>query len=124
MYCLSRQHNMPLCTGLDGSDGTRARDLRRDRPNRAPRRSSMDIAERLHLQVLLARRLPLLRVVEPILESTFGPRMGHGILSNVTTRPSLLAHPALQRRGFRSSHLAPPPTGSPSSSELRLYGSR
>src|SRR5438876_10730248 len=79
MYCLSRQHNMPLCTGLDGSDGTRTRDLRRDRPNRAPRRSSMDIAEQLHLQVLLARRLPLLRVVEPILESTFGPRMGHGI---------------------------------------------
>jgi hypothetical protein len=32
IYCLSRQHNMPFCTGFNGSDGTRTRDLRRDRP--------------------------------------------------------------------------------------------
>jgi hypothetical protein len=30
--CLGRQQNMPFCTGFDGSDGTRTRDLRRDRP--------------------------------------------------------------------------------------------
>ena len=28
---LRRQQNVPICTGFDGSDGTRTRDLRRDR---------------------------------------------------------------------------------------------
>jgi hypothetical protein len=31
IYCLRRQHNMPFCTDFYGSDGTRTRDLRRDR---------------------------------------------------------------------------------------------
>jgi len=29
--CLPRQHNMVFCRDFDGSDGTRTRDLRRDR---------------------------------------------------------------------------------------------
>jgi hypothetical protein len=62
----------------DGSDGTRTRDLRRDRPKRAWRRTSTDRSERPHLQVLSALRLPPLRMVEPIVQSTFwamtGPR--------------------------------------------------
>jgi hypothetical protein len=41
--------------------------------------------ERRYLQVLFTARLPRLRMVEPILESTFGPRVGHGLLSRTTT---------------------------------------
>jgi hypothetical protein len=40
MYCLRRQHNMPFCMGFDGSDGTRTRDLRRDRCAKAFQRAS------------------------------------------------------------------------------------
>jgi CheY-like chemotaxis protein len=39
----------------DGSDGTRTRDLRRDRPNRIQARSAANVAERNHLQALFIR---------------------------------------------------------------------
>src|SRR5881396_3966159 len=39
-------------TSIDGSDGTRTRDLRRDRPRRAPPRPATDSSEQAHLQVL------------------------------------------------------------------------
>ena len=39
-------------TSRDGSDGTRTRDLRRDRPSRTRRRSTTKVAERPHLQAL------------------------------------------------------------------------
>jgi hypothetical protein len=47
-------------TSRDGSDGTRTRDLRRDRPSQARRRSTTNLPERLHLQVLLAAASPQL----------------------------------------------------------------
>jgi hypothetical protein len=40
----------------DGSDGTRTRDLRRDRPSRAPRRLTTNASQRAHLQALLVQR--------------------------------------------------------------------
>jgi hypothetical protein len=71
--------------GNYGSDGTRTRDLRRDRPSRAQRRPATNSCEWSHLQVLFALRPPRLRMVEPIVASTFGPRVGHEMLSGVTT---------------------------------------
>src|SRR5262249_8109131 len=70
---------------LDGSDGTRTRDLRRDRPSRAQRRPTTNPSERAHLQALFVPRLAPLRIVEPVARPTFGPRVGHGILSSETT---------------------------------------
>jgi hypothetical protein len=81
---------MPICRDFYGSDGTRTRDLRRDRPNRAQRRSTTNVADRAHLQGFFAPRAPPLRMVEPIVQPGFGPRVGHGILSSWTT---------LRRRG-------------------------
>jgi hypothetical protein len=49
-----------------GSDGTRTRDLRRDRPNRAQRRPATNASERAHLQALFVLRLARFRMVEPI----------------------------------------------------------
>jgi hypothetical protein len=86
-FCrLRRQHNLPICRDFYGSDGTRTRDLRRDRPSRAQRRLATSSSERPHLQVLFGPSSPLLRMVEPIVESTFGPRVGHETLSGVTTQ--------------------------------------
>src|SRR6266567_6142040 len=70
---------------LSGSDGTRTRDLRRDRPSRVPRHPATTVSERADLQALFALAPPPLRMVEPIVESTFGPRVGHRILSSRTT---------------------------------------
>ena len=66
---------------LYGSDGTRTRDLRRDRPSPVQRRSTTNVALRSHLHVLFARWLPPLRTVEAIVQWTFGPRVGHEMLS-------------------------------------------
>jgi hypothetical protein len=41
--------------GFYGSDGTRTRDLRRDRPSRAQRRPTTKASERAHLQALSSR---------------------------------------------------------------------
>ena len=77
---------MLICRTFYGSDGTRTRDLRRDRPSRIQRRSATKASEQAHLQALLALAPLPLRMVEPIARSTFGPRVGHGILSLETTR--------------------------------------
>jgi hypothetical protein len=69
-----------------GSDGTRTRDLRRDRPSRARRRPPTSHSKRPHLQVLSGSGSRPLRMVEPIVESTFGPRVGHEILCLWTTQ--------------------------------------
>jgi hypothetical protein len=83
---LIRQHKC-LFAGIskDGSDGTRTRDLRRDRPTRPRRRSATDVSEQAYLQVLFAVQRRPLRMVEPIVQSTFGPRVGHGNSSSWTT---------------------------------------
>jgi hypothetical protein len=74
----STDNTIALFAGLlDGSDGTRTRDLRRDRPSRAQRRPATNSCKWSHLQVLFALRPPRLRMVEPIVASTFGPRVGH-----------------------------------------------
>jgi hypothetical protein len=71
--------------GIYGSDGTRTRDLRRDRPSRVPRRSTTNVSERDRLQALLALMAPPLRTVEPIVQSAFGPRVGYETLPLQTT---------------------------------------
>ena len=81
----ARQQKILICRDFSGSDGTRTRDLRRDRPSRGHRPLATNGVERRYLQVLFTARLPRLRMVEPILESTFGPRVGHGLLSRTTT---------------------------------------
>jgi hypothetical protein len=70
----------------DGSDGTRTRDLRRDRPSRAPRRPATNASEQPHLQGFSALEAGRYRMVEPIVHPTFGPRVGHEILSSWTTQ--------------------------------------
>jgi hypothetical protein len=62
----------------DPPHGARTRDLRRDRPVQAKRRSATNASKQAHLQALSGRRSTRLRLVEPIVQSTFGPRMGHG----------------------------------------------
>jgi hypothetical protein len=81
----------------DGSDGTRTRDLRRDRPSRAQRRPATNASEQPHLQALFAPTPPLLRMVEPIVQSTFGPRVGHENLSQETTVCRIARHRATRR---------------------------
>jgi hypothetical protein len=60
------------------NDGTRTRDLRRDRPTRAQRRPAANASEPAHLQALFAPMPRSLCVVEPIFRPTFwatsGPR--------------------------------------------------
>src|SRR5919106_1741398 len=88
----SRRSSAPRKTTKDadlqvsyGSDGTRTRDLRRDRPSRAQRPLATNSSERAHLQALFAALPPRLRIDEPIVPSTFGPRVGHETLSLETT---------------------------------------
>jgi hypothetical protein len=81
----------------DGSDGTRTRDLRRDRPSRAQRRPATNASEQPHLQALFAPTPPLLRMVEPIVQSTFGPRVGRENLSQETTVCRIARHRATRR---------------------------
>jgi hypothetical protein len=78
---------MSICREFYGSDGTRTRDLRRDRPSRAQRHPAMNASERPHLQALFIPRRTPLRMVEPIVSPTFGPRVGHEILPSETTTP-------------------------------------
>jgi hypothetical protein len=78
----------PACDPL-GSDGTRTRDLRLDRRvglNDERRRAALN---RPICRVSSTARPR--RVVEPILQPTFGPRVGHQILSSETTRMAALA---------------------------------
>src|SRR5918996_2804594 len=51
-------------TSRDGSDGTRTRDLRRDRPSRAQPRAATNSSEPPRLQMLLARSARPLRMVD------------------------------------------------------------
>jgi hypothetical protein len=87
--CLHRRQRTAMCRYFYGSDGTRTRDLRRDRPRRAHRRSASSSFKQAHLQGLFASIARPLRMLEPIVSSTFGPQVGHGVLSSWTTpRPS------------------------------------
>ena len=54
-----------LCRYFYGSEGTRTRDLRRDRPSRAPRRPATNASERPHLQGFSALESGRHRMVEP-----------------------------------------------------------
>ena len=86
-----RDDNRICCfTGLlDGSDGTRTRDLRRDRPNRARRRPPTDRSNRPQLQALSRRgRLRL-----AWLSRTSNRRLGHEWPTDccIERRPSAFA---------------------------------
>jgi hypothetical protein len=72
-------------TSRDGSDGTRTRDLRRDRPSPGRRRPATRPSDRPHLQAFSALMTTPPRMVEPIVAPPFGPRVGHEMLSGVTT---------------------------------------
>src|SRR5207247_8371047 len=73
-----RQQKNLICRMFStGATGLEPRDLRRDRPNRAQRRPAPNVSERPHLRALSAQKRPPLRMVEPVVESTFGPRVGH-----------------------------------------------
>jgi hypothetical protein len=50
----ARQQKTPICRDFSGSDGTRTRDLRRDRPSWAQRRPATNASQQAHLQVLSA----------------------------------------------------------------------
>jgi hypothetical protein len=77
---------VPICRRFEGgSDGTRTCDLRRDRPSYAPRRLATNSSERPHLQGIVTHQSARCRMVEPIVQSTFGPRLGHEIVSQQTT---------------------------------------
>jgi hypothetical protein len=75
-----------MCKEQERRDSTR--DLRNDRPSRVQRRSAPSASERRHFQALFVSRSPPLRMVEPIVRPTFGPRVGHETLSSKTTRGS------------------------------------
>jgi hypothetical protein len=62
---------------LSGSDGTRTRDLRRDRPNRVRRQPRTNESEQPHLQGVFAFGQSPFRMAAWILQPGFGPRMGH-----------------------------------------------
>src|SRR5918999_1373568 len=68
-----QQKDADLQAVFSGSDGTRTRDIRRDGPSRAQRRSATDVSEHGHLQALVDLTPPSLRMVEPIVRATFGP---------------------------------------------------
>jgi hypothetical protein len=85
-HTLTRQQNPAICMSFYESDGTLTRDLRRDRPSRAPRRPATNASERPHLQGFSALESGRHRMVEPIVQPTFGPRVGHEILSSWTTQ--------------------------------------
>jgi hypothetical protein len=73
---------------LSESDGTRTRDVRRDRPvghNHARRRTPLNWS----IAGPFTPTPPLLRIVEQIVRPTFGPRVDHGVLSSHTTRGSV-----------------------------------
>jgi hypothetical protein len=77
--CLARQRNTVFCRGFRSrSDGTRTRDLRRDRPSQVPRRLGMNSSERLHLQVVLRTSQP----ASPWLSQASNRRLGHERATN------------------------------------------
>jgi hypothetical protein len=72
---------------MNGSDETRTRDLRRDRPSQAPRRLATNSSKRPYLQGFSARGSARCRMVEPIVQSTFGPRVGRDLATADNTTP-------------------------------------
>ena len=62
----------------NGSDGTRTRDLRRDRPLRVQRRPTSSHLHLGHLQGLSRLGSGPFRMVAWVLSRAFGPRVGHG----------------------------------------------
>ena len=70
----------------NGSDGTRTRDLRRDRPVRRSRRATTTPDERSHLQGFLLGRFSGYRMASWIVQPAFGPRVGHEMLAYKQTR--------------------------------------
>jgi hypothetical protein len=73
---------------LYGSDGTRTRDLRRDRPVRGCRQAATGPHKRLHSQEFLAVTPSRYRMVPWIAQPAFGPRVGHEMLSRQMTNES------------------------------------
>jgi hypothetical protein len=99
---LIRQHKCLFAgTSKDGSDGTRTRDLRRDRPVRGLRRAAARPYEHPHLQGLFPVTLLRYRMAPWILQPAFGPRVGHGMLS---------LKPTHHREQFTVRHLRAAPT--------------
>jgi hypothetical protein len=94
----SRQRKMPICRLFStGATGLEPATSGVTRPSRAQRRPRTNTSERRHLQALFAVGLSRLRMVEPIVKPTFGPRAGHELESGQTTF-------------CRESSIAPPPS--------------
>ncbi len=78
---LSVFRRYPAGVGSDRSCNQRpagwAFDLRRDRPSQSPRRSATKPAERTQCRQLFELTPAPTRMVEPIVQATFGPRVGH-----------------------------------------------
>jgi hypothetical protein len=70
---------------FNGSDGTRTRDLRRDRPSRAPRHLATNSSERRHLQALCLLSQPGSAWLSQPSSRRLGHEWAHGILSLWTT---------------------------------------
>ncbi len=105
---------------VDGSDGTRTRDLRRDRPSPAQRRPTTNASEQPHLQVLLAPTSARLRMVERNIQSMFGPRLGRTNLSQETT--SSFGGPSCRRAKLSASLPGIPVRSAPKRLPLRVAG--
>jgi hypothetical protein len=87
-------------TSKDGSDGTRTRDLRRDRPTREWRRTSTNRSERPYLQGTFRPTPTPARMVEPIVNR----RLGHEWATTYWLgRPQRRA--SRSRRGRRPHHV-------------------
>ena len=71
-----------ILQGFYGSDWTRTRDLRRDRPSQAPRRLATNSSKQPICRAFRLRGQARCRMVVPIVQSTFGatsgPRSCHG----------------------------------------------
>ena len=78
----ARQQNAHVQREIgNGRRGIRTRDLRRDRPSRARRYVETNSYQPYSLQAFSASRVTPLRMVKPIVKSTFGPRADHEMLS-------------------------------------------
>jgi len=67
------QIHAPICRAFYGSDGTRTRDLRRDRPSRAQRQPAITVSEQLNLEALFAPY----RLRSAWLSQSSNRRLGH-----------------------------------------------
>ncbi len=93
---------------LDGSDGTRTRDLRRDRPLRALRRFATSDLKLAVLQGLLASYFRAYRMAAYVLDQAFGLRVGHGTVplwGCSPMAPLTTAARKCSRRQFKSGRL-------------------